>query len=663
MSLRYPNIHHFRGDQAEQFFGRDKEVEALLRLLKVEAYGLLFAKAGIGKTSLLQAGLIPELNKLRYYPIYVDFTAESGTPIEVVLKTLVEEAKKKGLEQKITTSLALWGNDKPVRLWDYLKAFDLALDNEDITPVLILDGFEHIFDHKTTLVEAFVESISDLLYQRLPTAVQKSIRAIPRRERSLQHMAWMEPLKWKTLFSVQSEYLDQVENLTKAIPTLFNNRYQLKAFDFEQAKDALVLPAALVDPSFDTPYFEYAPEILTAIFNGLADHRGEIDPFQLQIIAHHIELQVQKMKTTESVTIPLAFLEAFGGVEEILSNNYYQQILKEELSGSEYTLATHFLEEGLIVGGKLISLAAPIAETQFNITPKLITKLLKVRLIRFGRTHLGRTYELSHDNLAKPIFEAYQERQQAEYQLELKKAEEKAEEKREKEARKFRAKIKKQRQLLISFTSLIVLLIGTSITTWYYRSEAAELRKKHTYEQYRLAYEKAIGFHFISNEYDEAKLLYQVAIDYAEDLKDLGDTVHLMKMHINYCDSMSNNHKNNFRLLVSKAEHFRDENQLDSAVAVYEQVLDDGYNNTRLWEIIEEFSPLLEKALEESPNDTLQHRFLLIHERISGFYKDLKPLSDLAYKKQHLHLIKFKDRLNKIDGKIKEYKDFKTENK
>jgi hypothetical protein len=67
---RYPGTRSFtesREDQA-RFFGRDKEGEQLyLRVLSVSLL-LLFAKSGLGKTSLLQASLFPRLRQKPFLP-------------------------------------------------------------------------------------------------------------------------------------------------------------------------------------------------------------------------------------------------------------------------------------------------------------------------------------------------------------------------------------------------------------------------------------------------------------------------------------------------------------------------------------------------------------------------------------------------------------------
>jgi len=71
---RYPGIYSFSQEQKDIFFGRDNDIEKLLILIEVENQVLLYSKSGIGKTSLLNAGVIPKLPK-NYEVINVRFYA------------------------------------------------------------------------------------------------------------------------------------------------------------------------------------------------------------------------------------------------------------------------------------------------------------------------------------------------------------------------------------------------------------------------------------------------------------------------------------------------------------------------------------------------------------------------------------------------------------
>ena len=64
----WPGLNQFCEDHDRYFRGRDEEKAALFRLVKSETLTILFGKSGLGKSSLLQAGLFPVLRQAGYFP-------------------------------------------------------------------------------------------------------------------------------------------------------------------------------------------------------------------------------------------------------------------------------------------------------------------------------------------------------------------------------------------------------------------------------------------------------------------------------------------------------------------------------------------------------------------------------------------------------------------
>src|SRR5260221_12558891 len=57
----YVGLRPFKEDQAEFFFGRETERRILLANVTTRAVTILFGPSGVGKSSLLLAGLVPDL--------------------------------------------------------------------------------------------------------------------------------------------------------------------------------------------------------------------------------------------------------------------------------------------------------------------------------------------------------------------------------------------------------------------------------------------------------------------------------------------------------------------------------------------------------------------------------------------------------------------------
>jgi len=55
----------FREEESNYFFGRTEEIHILMGLVQARRVVLLFAKSGVGKSSLLRAGLTPKLTETK----------------------------------------------------------------------------------------------------------------------------------------------------------------------------------------------------------------------------------------------------------------------------------------------------------------------------------------------------------------------------------------------------------------------------------------------------------------------------------------------------------------------------------------------------------------------------------------------------------------------
>jgi len=74
-TYRYPGINPFTTDEKDIFFGRTSEIDKLFKLLRVEELVVLFSKSGLGKSSLINAGVIPMIQEKNVFlPISVKFS-------------------------------------------------------------------------------------------------------------------------------------------------------------------------------------------------------------------------------------------------------------------------------------------------------------------------------------------------------------------------------------------------------------------------------------------------------------------------------------------------------------------------------------------------------------------------------------------------------------
>src|SRR5436190_14985658 len=80
----------FTESDCEFFAGRGDEIDQLLRLVKRDTLTLLYGVSGLGKTSLLQAGLFPVLRTEDYLPVPIrlDYVESADSLIKQVLDAI-----------------------------------------------------------------------------------------------------------------------------------------------------------------------------------------------------------------------------------------------------------------------------------------------------------------------------------------------------------------------------------------------------------------------------------------------------------------------------------------------------------------------------------------------------------------------------------------------
>ncbi len=92
-----------------------------------------------------------------------------------------------------------------------------------------------------------------------------------------------------------------------------------------------------------------------------------------------------------------------------LLNDYYEDEIKELPEGKR-DQARLFIEDGLLVAGRRVGMLEGVEKELFKVDDQLLAALLDSRLIRVENTHLGRSFEVSHDALVDPILKSKRER-------------------------------------------------------------------------------------------------------------------------------------------------------------------------------------------------------------------------------------------------------------
>ncbi len=154
------------------FYGRDQESNELFQLVKNNFPALVTGDPGVGKTSLINAGLFPLLRTAGYLPVRVDFAETSNLPLsaiqtkmqEAIITQHIQVTSKTGTEP--ATPL-----QKGETLWEYFhRVKHEDKEGRPITPVIVFDAFDKIFSGKYSRMhrDALLKEILYLVENRTP---------------------------------------------------------------------------------------------------------------------------------------------------------------------------------------------------------------------------------------------------------------------------------------------------------------------------------------------------------------------------------------------------------------------------------------------------------------------------------------------------------------
>ena len=173
----WPGLDSFEETASDFFHGREAEGEELVRRVIEAPLTVLFGKSGLGKTSLLKAGLFPRMRQRHLLPVYVRLAVTSTAP------ALIDQVR-----DALRDTLAREGVDAPPMtdgesLWAYLHRTKLELwdaQNYQQKPVFVFDQFEEVFTLGESLgaaVQSFRADFGDLAENRIPLSLTDSLDA------------------------------------------------------------------------------------------------------------------------------------------------------------------------------------------------------------------------------------------------------------------------------------------------------------------------------------------------------------------------------------------------------------------------------------------------------------------------------------------------------
>jgi WD40 repeat protein len=380
----------FQRQDSGRFFGRDQETNELLSLVIAHRVVVLYAPSGAGKTSLLNAALIPRLEEKEFEvlpPTRVLGPAEiSHLEIDNIY-TFQALARLEGEEEEPENLARL-------SIAGYLKEQGAFLDKYGLAAprVLIFDQFEEFF---TAYPARWPER--EAFFNQLQEALET------------------EPLL-RVIFSLREDYLAQLEPYAGSMPDHLRRRFRLERMTPEAALEAVRGPLKDTNRTFTDEAAEKLVNELRKIrvesTEGTRTAVGKyIEPVQLQVVCQNLWQSLPPHITT----ITEKELAAYGDVTQALSQ-FYETALRDTVEQPGFKVQEkelrNWFENRLITPAGTRNLLFQDIESGLTggIPNQAIHHLDRKHHIIRGEFRSGsRWYELTHDRFIDPIIAANQQ--------------------------------------------------------------------------------------------------------------------------------------------------------------------------------------------------------------------------------------------------------------
>jgi hypothetical protein len=403
-SERYPGPRPFQQNESPLFFGREGEIADLHTLVMIYRTVLLYAKSGVGKTSLIDAGLAPRLPVEEYNVLRarVSGSIPLGDQNIYVFNTV---------SSVLGTGVATEG-----LLAKGLR--DLVVKNQQHRTILVIfDQFEEFF---TAYPEKWQHRRAFFEEPRTMVDEQPDVRL---------------------LFSLREEHLGELDMYSEYVPEEFRIRYHLERLRTEAAKEAIEKPIQSSGRWFGKGV---ANEIVTDLskerIQTRVGHKGKgpskdfigefVEPLHLQLVCrklweglnqegHTGEITTEQFKRLGGPQPPENKGDLASVVDQALGA-FYGDAVRVVVSESrtrrsrawrwvdgvtEMTESKlrHWFEHQLITTTGIRGLVFEGAATAAGIPDHALDRLKDKYIVRAEKRAGGVWYELTHDRFIEPI--------------------------------------------------------------------------------------------------------------------------------------------------------------------------------------------------------------------------------------------------------------------
>lgn len=417
-------LESFTEGTQKYFFGRDAEIADIYVRTRENALTILYGQSGLGKTSLLGAGLIPKLKIEHCQPILIRLRYEkTDLPLLEQVKSALAAAVFSSGEQAASCAAAT--------LWELLHHTGIR-PAAACPPVLIFDQFEEIFTlgqraERVDEVRALFIELADVIENRPPAALKQ--RFTEDRRLVLDYDFAPSPLR--VVITLREDYLSHLEQWERTLPSLMRNRMALHLLSGPQALHAVFRPGQmegrhLVDeetaarivrfvanrgPDVPLEAIGAVPPLLSLVCDELNTQR--IEQKKDRITAERVGTRLAGGKAAREEALAAGEEDDLLARSRVILAQFYQRSFSGFPAGVQ-----HFVEDRMVtVAGHRCPVSqddalAALARCRVKDPAATLQSLVSRRLISSEERHGVPWFEITHDVLV-PVVKASKDKRLA----------------------------------------------------------------------------------------------------------------------------------------------------------------------------------------------------------------------------------------------------------
>ena len=373
----------FTSQDRQTFFGRAAEADTVLDLITAHGEVLIYSPSGAGKTSLLNAAVIPSLQNDCHDVLLIGRVSPSPSDVRSdrvrnryvfdCIRAWTESHRDDPDEELLELSLRDFLKRRPRPNLDDPDALSLR--------VLIFDQFEDFF---SSYPEAWNERGD--FFQQVAEALE-------------------DDPQLRVVFVLRQDSVADIDPFSRILPERLRTRFHLDRMRKPAALEAAVKPLEQTNRRF-------APGVAEKLVEGLMQisvRRGIetinipgefVEPVQLQVVCR----QLWESLSSELEVIDEQFVQSYADTDKALSNYYDDCLRKISKAINIREGALRRWIEGVLIteAGTRASVFLDESVTE-GLPSEAIAGLIQQHLVRTEFIRGARWIELSHDRFIKPI--------------------------------------------------------------------------------------------------------------------------------------------------------------------------------------------------------------------------------------------------------------------